>query len=513
MTDEPTPSAESNGSHTMTRRGAMAAGAGAVALGVGAGGVAAAEGLNFESDFVPTPRLEAQATVGTHDRTRMASALEYVNNNGETVSLETYGGMVQDRPTDLNDDQTFNPITIEPAKMESPDTYDFPREVTDSNDDPVRALDRPGDWATTNTASVTAGGRDVEYSLRIEGDGEATFTNFDPLSDGVRKEIQFALVSPSGLQGPVEIGVRDSVGNKASVRAGPSLDTSVDDVFANSIPAAGVAVQREVGALNTSVGDITEVFVDVPASTSVVLTALNVERETKWTFGTRQITETDDEGNVSLTTETVEQPYGAYSITGIDTLGSTWDQGKIHDLVVDTEVTAAKLPAERVTKEFADDERYPSYDVRATYLYVFSLPSGYDISVTANALEDEQDTYSDRYAKVGVLEGVTDDNVPPYTLDDLDEDEENNNFTDLTSSYSGDPGDTVTLLSNLTSGDNTVVRYDVLMTTAEESEATAGGAVGGPILGNSGGGIWSIPGMIISALGLAGIYRWFTGGS
>lgn len=493
---------------TMTRRGTMMYAAAFAAAGTAtAGSASAASSLNFDSEFVPTPQLGAEATIGTHDRSRMLSELEYIDDNGDIATLADYGGAVASRPVDADDDEPWNPVTIEPKKIDADDFYQFPRDETDDDDDPITALE-PDHWDEGGT-TVTEGGADTEYSLTIEGDGEAVFDAFDPISDGVRRELQFIITAPS-LDAEIEVGVRDDAGNEASVMAGPDADADADDVFATELPDAGVVVQREIGELYDGFGDIVEVFVSVGADQELTLTALNAERESQWTLGQREYQDTDDD-DTTLETETLYEPVGAFSITGIDTLGSTFDDAAIHDLHVDAEVSADKLPTERVDSHFEDDDRFPGYDVRATLLYTVSLPSGYDISVTADALTDEQSTFDDRYNAAGVYEDVSD--VPPYTYDDyVDDTEDGDPFVDVTQEYDGGVGNEVTLLDNVGSGTDTVVHYEMLLTDAEQAEVTAGGAAGGGFGRQAASRIWSVPGMIISAIGAAGIYQWFRGG-
>lgn len=506
------PAADGAQSKDMTRRMFVKGSMVAVTAGVGlatAGTAAAA--LNFDSDFVPDPRIEGEAVIETHDRARMNDDLAFFNDDGEVESLSDYGGVVAPRE---DEDTPHNPVWFEPATIDADDFSAFPRDetYTDADDEEadVSALDATH-WGGGGT--VTDGSADVENSLRIEGadDGESTFTEFEPVTSGVRRELQFIMTAET-LSSDVEIGVEDSSGNRASVSAGSSLDDSQDDVFATDIPSGGVVVQKEIGSLNDSIGDIDTVFVDCGADSAVTLTALNIEKQSKWDFGDREVTETDDDGNEEVVTETNQQPAGKVELTGIGTLGDTFSDATINGLHVDFEQQASELPSDRRGSMFEEDGQFPAYDTRATYVYNFNLPAGYDVSYTLDGLVDTQSTFAERYRAVGYN---LDAPEPQYSPEDaVADDEDDGDFTDVTQDFSSVDSD-VTLTTDVSPGSDIGVKYEMLLTSTEESEAQAGGAVGGGF-GGMGGGIgskiWSVPGMLISGLGLAGLYRWFTGG-
>lgn len=474
--------------------------------GLATAGTAAAS-LNFESDFVPNPRIEGEAIIATHDRSRMADELAFFNNSGEVDNLAEFGATLAESD---DEDTPHNPVWFRPAALDADDFSAFPRGETYMDDDDeeadVSALDATH-W--TGGGTVTDGDADVEHSVRIEGagDGESTFTMFDPVDSGVRRELQFIMTAET-LSSDVTVGVEDETGNRASLSAGPDLNTDDDDVFANDIPEGGIVVQREIGSINDAIGDIDTVFVDCGEDSAVTLTALNIEKQSKWDFGTREVTETDDDGDEEVTTETNEQPVGQVELVGISTLGDTFSDATITDLYVSFKQEASGLPADRQADMFEEDGQFPAYDARATYVFNFNLPAGYDVDYTLDGLADTQSTFEERYRAVGYN---LDAPEPVYSAEDALDDDDSDEFTDVTQDYSS-VGSDLTLTTDVSPGTDIAVKYEMLMTSDEEMEAQAGGAVGGGFVSNAGSRIWSIPGMVISALGLAGVYRWFAGG-
>ena len=482
--------------------GAAAAGA----VGTGSMGSAAAQTtLDFGSDFVPDPRIEAEMTVEAHDRGMKTSPLEYIDNDGELQSLSDDGGRIMERP---EEGEPHNPLTLAPIRLDFEDAYAFPRGETydDGGDEdaPVYALDAEH-WE--GAATISDGSADTEKSLRVEGDGRASFGMFDPVDSGVRRELQFILHAEA-FDGEIEIGVEDDVGNVASVFAGSAYDDADDDVFAtDTIPDGGVVVQMELGELNGSLNDLVEVFIDLGPDTTVELTALNIERQSPWDLGTREVANTEDD-DVDVETESIEQPFGMFSVTGLDTLGPTFDTATIYDLYVDVAFAASELPPEKYAADFADDDQFPAYDRRGTFIYTLEVPTGYDLSPAVDGLYDEQSTFSDRYAAAEYYMGVGED---PYDPEDYDDDEDD--FVSFEQEYAdGSPGEDVTITTDIGGGDRIAVRYSMLMTADEASNAT-GGAIGGGFVSRAGSSLMSIPGAIIAALGGVGIYQWFTDGS
>ena len=471
------------------RRALQLAGATAAAAVAGTAPAAAASDLNFSSGLVPNPRVEADVTIGEHDRSQMSRVTEYINDNGDLADLANEGGRVQERD---DSDSPHNPITLRADKVDATELRAFPRGVTydsdgdGSDDSDVRALDATH-W--TKDVSGTAGTMTVEdakspadkTALRIttasqtSGDvAIASFSDFS-LTDGEnRKYLQLAVTVDSLPSGSV-IRVRavDEDGDYKEAVIDPSADSTATSTIATATGPAQV-YQAQFGdlALNGSGtwNNIESLEVHVEdANPDITLTALNVERESAWTFGTEEFVNADNE----VDTRTVREPSGSYSITGVDTLGSEFDASTLVDVQAALAFEPSGAPAEQVDYVFEDVDRY-SYERRYKAAMGVQLPTAYDLSYANETLADTLAHPSDRHLKVEYVVGTGGEWPTVDSHDDY-------SWTDKTSTYDNSSIDSdVTLSTSDPAPDKEIVAYyDVLVTADEEESMTASSGGGG----------------------------------
>lgn len=486
----------------ITRRGAMRAGAaaGVAAIGVGAsaGGAAAqTAGLNFSSDFVHDPWIDADVTIGEHDRSSdgraMSSQFQYINDNGEVADLRDMGARV--RPQDEDDaenDVPFNPVTLRADRIDAdtfsamPRSEDFDESGDGDEDTDVTALDSTH-WSGSDSASGTisiadadsaAGGPALQISTDGVADGETATASLDDSSS----EWEFLIESGLGrkylqvgmniatLDGVVEVAVGDGT-NFVTTVADTAADETADATIATST-GDGKFHQVQLGELSgiDDLGEISELEVRVEdADADVTLYALDVERESRLSFGSREYTNSDDE----LDTETVRSPDGEYSITGLDTLGSAFDGATIVDLGISTRFEASGLPAENIDADWQDAERYDQ-DHRLRKAITFDLPTAYDLSYADLSAKDEVKFPGSRYIEIAFEDDAGEE---PATVSEWDDDDLT--LTSRTSTYSdASIDDTVTLTTSVTTDSTFVVVYDYLLSDDERDDATATAAVG-----------------------------------
>jgi hypothetical protein len=506
------------------RRALQLAGATAAAAVAGTAPAAAASDLNYGSGLVPNFRVEADVTVAEHDRANMSSPTEYINDSGDLADLANEGGRVQERD---DSDSPHNPITLRADRFDATELRAFPRGVTydsdgDGTDDSdVRALDATH-WSVDE--SGTAGTMTVEdvkspadtTALRVTTSSQASgdvaiasFSDFS-LTDGEnRKYLQLAVTVDSLPSGSVvRVRAVDEDGDYKEAVIDPSADSTATSTIATATGPAQV-YQAQFGDLSLNGGgswnniESLEVHVE-DANPDITLTALNVERESAWTFGTEEFLNSDSE----VDTRTVREPSGSYSITGIDTLGSEFDGATLVDVQAALAFEPSGAPAEQVDYVFEDADRY-SYERRFKAAKGVQLPTAYDLSYANETLADTLAHPSDRHLTVEYVVGTGGEWPTVDTHDDY-------SWTDKTGTYDNSSIDSdVTLSTSDPAPDKEiVVYYDVLVTSEEESDMTASSGGGGAPAMEESGGIFGLSSaqafigtLIAGAAGYFGIIR------
>lgn len=482
----------------MSRRVFMAAAGAAMATAAGAGGVAAQEGgsvPNFSSEYTPVPKtVGTRLSVETH--TPEMDQLDYVDNDGNVKSFtEEYGAVLEPDPE--NDGEGHNPVTFNASMIDSPEYTDFPRGVTRTNADDeevaVSALDA-SEWTTDGSGSagsISVSDEEdalvVTTSSQTSGDvATATFSNFTIDSGEQRKMLQLVLDVDTLESGAVvDVEVVDAGGASVVSTIDPSADSAADATIATA-QGTGVVHQVEIGALSggADLDTLEEIVVSVSeANASLTIHGLNLELDSEWSFGTREVYDSE---NDEVTEETLVEPTGRTGIVSLPSLTNQFTEATITGVEYDVELRSSEAPASNWEVEVTDVDR-GSYESRFKMVGGLELPGGlYEVEVKQpGELVDEVRHPDDVYQTVEYAHDQAD--LP--TLDDV----EDTSWTDGTNVLEeGDMDAEVTLSTTVSAGDTIGLHY--IITESEEivsSMVGSAGGGGGPALSSGGGGIMS----------------------
>lgn len=500
---------------------ATAATATAAAVG-GVGMVSAATDLepDFTSDLTPTTWVGATYTIAEHRRSSMDD-LGYIDDEGNEVSLADEGAVLA---PDDDEDQPHNPVRIRADKFETGEYTDLPRgAVHDADGDgdaeeDVRVVDAEhwtvDESGTAGTMTVEDASNDtLRVSTSSQGAGDVAIATFDlstvgeedhTITDGMsRKVIQAVLnvdILESGALATVK--VEDSAGAAVEAYVDPDGTRDDDDTIATA-QGDGFAYQTQVGDLeglqSVELADIQKIRVEVAeANADLVFAGLNVERESRWSYGIREFLNADEE----IETKTVREPAGYTGIVSTSDLDDTFGGATVRDIEVDVEFQATELPAANLEVRVEDEDRL---DRPKRYEYVggVEFPTAYDLSPTMGSLFGEVTLPDSRYVEVGIE--ATLDEVP--TLEDVDDDAIE--WTDRTSDYEGGAIDDELELSSTLSSDAVTGWYFDLNVDEDEASAMARESDGGgaPAFDEGGGFMSSIRGWALA--GVAGVVGFF----
>jgi len=305
---------------------------------------------------------------------------------------------------------------------------------------------------------------------------------------------------------PVTLTIHDATdGDTATVDLyNSSADTDDVDVGANET-GEGNAMQVQLGKLDASGGDgqideIGSIEVEAGGNADVDMSAINLDKTSKYDLGTRNVEEDDE-----LETETIHEADGEISVDSVDSLGTTFDDATIHGLSFGAHFEASELSGDdaSVSSQSGDDAGYPNWDQKTTINYRLELPDAYDLSYSGAELKAEQKHTEPHYVSVQYAEGT--DDTEFSEIDDSD-------WTDITDDFSSED-ETVTIDDTVEPGTSMVLQYENLWTSSEYQTVTSGedGDAGGGagILGGSGDSIvdmiFGLPGAIVAAVaGLVG---------
>ena len=462
---------EKNGENTdlltteHTRRGFMqATAATAAVVTLGAGSAAAAPGdtvnYNFSDSLAHDPYIPASATVVDH--ASGMSELEYTADDGSTASLREFGYVLA--PDDDDGETANNPVSLSAAAIRTDEYTAFPRGEFDADDEPISALDAD-QWSTTGTMVVSNADRNA---LTVSGgDGDtARFEAVDITSGVSRKWLQI-VQDVVDLTGSVEYRLEDSSGETVVVSNDPAGDTATDDVLTDVTGESQVG-QVRVGELG-SLSDIVALEVaTVGGSGEVTIHGLNLDRESRWEFGTEQYYDAADE---RLTTRTVYEPAGEYSIRSLETLPSEFRESRIHGVSYDLQMLASELPQAQVWARFNETPETFTFPQELELFVYFEAPTAYDLeAVEFERLNDTPTFPSGRYNAYGAASGFD----APESWDDVD----SITFTSRLGEISSDTE--VDMLSPLNASDlvGFYLKTEMDEDMADRLTAMGGGAVG-----------------------------------
>lgn len=496
----------------MNRRAFMAVAGATLATAAGAGGVAAQEAgsvPDFSSEYTPIPKVVGtRIAVGEHspDMTQ----LDYVDNDGNINSLtDDFGAVLEPDPE--NDGEGHNPVTFDASMIDSPEYTDFPRGVTrtnaDDEEEDVSALDAQ-EWTTdeSGTAGSISVSDDedalvVSTSSQTSGDvATATFSNFTIDSGEARKVLQLVLDVDTLESGAVvDVEVKDAGGASVVSTIDASADSAADATIATA-QGSGIVHQVEIGALSggADLDTLEEIIVSVSeANASLTVHGVNLELDSEWSYGTREVYDSEDD---EVTEETLLEPSGRTGIVSLESLTNQFTDATIAGVEYDVELRSAEAPAANWEVEIEDVDR-GSYENRLVMVGGLELPGGlYEVEVKQpGELVDEVRHPDDVYQSVEYAHDQSD--LP--TIDDVDD----VSWTDATSVLEdGDMDSEVTISTTVSAGDTIGLHYR--LTESEEivsSMVAASGGGGGPALDSGGGGIMSNLWAWIAALGTGAI--------
>lgn len=256
--------------------------------------------------------------------------------------------------------------------------------------------------------------------------------------------------------------------------------------------------------------DIEKITVSISGgSVDATFYEINLDRSSKWSYGTREFLDADDE----LDTKTVREPAGMTGITGPDGLEDDFGDAIRHDVEVDLELRADELPNDAIDIEVQEVERF---DRPKRYELVggFEIPTAYDLVPNLSAMYGKARHSSSRYLEVGFETGL--DEIPD--LADVEDDELS--LTDRTSSFGdADFGDLeeVEFTSTVLNSDVIAFYYDLNLEDATAAEMSASEGGGAPAFAQSGGFMTDIRGWVLAIVTgivgtVGGIKAGFIGG-
>ena len=497
----------------MSRRQMMmttGAAAGAIAVGAGAAAAQSSRTVDWSYDYAHDPAIAGSTTVAEHQSDMVE--MEYINDNGEQAHLNDEGVVLAERE---DEDTPHNPVQLEADQIQSEEYTAFPRgEMYDSDGDgdeeeDVRAIDATH-WTTDASGSTgsidVADADDDALSVSVSGqaDGDIATARFSDFSidSGMSRKFLQSVFDVTSLQSgaTVEVRLEDSNATTVVATVDPSGDTSNVGTIATATGTGKVAQER-VGELESDQGVTLEDIVAVEiafldSDAGLTIHGINLEKESQWSFGTREFINSDDE----LDDETVREPSGAFSITTLESLGDDFSDALIYSVGYEVEQRVSELPASAtMIRDETTDRHHREYLLEV--VHEFEFPTGYDLSSNLEAFEDVVQLGTSRYVSVEVATGED--------IEDWD-DVENVTWTDRTSRYDSVDKD-VTLLSTVSPGEKAYVKYELNLSeeTLNAYTTSTSGSGGAAATAGDGGSWFGLSTIIGGALtGLAGYLYW-----
>lgn len=480
-----------------------------------AGTAAAAPGLNFSSDKAPNPTIvEDEIVIAEHDRGEMSSATEYYNDDGEVTELPATVNQSQDTPVGVR----FDNIDADAYHL-------FPR-VSGESENSANWTDA-ADWttATSDSTNVTPDVVDADangvdkLSMTTSGMGSgdtATFTYSDNVSitSDANKRVLTTVLNVDTLDtgATVEVRAVDSDGDYRYAEINASENASNEDIIANGTGNGYVFAEKLAnlplaGSGDGSFDEIQKVEV-VAADADIGVTMAGLDLDKKSEMDLAEIErDTDDDGDLETTTVTNYYEGGVANITGLDTMGSAFDNAVIADLhVYDVQYQLSDISdSEEYSTEFsnADDYNYPQ---KLELFADMEVPSAIDLSHGSLTMEFDQGLVESRYAIAEVATGAD-------TKEDFGNLTDDGSYSSVTDTL-GSQGSTATFVASASADTNYRVHMVVLLQD-EEVDTIQSSGIGGPT-GTSSGGFFStiwgqITGLVGAVLGAVGIKRVFSG--
>lgn len=423
---------------------------------------AAAVTPNQSADTTQNPYLQSDVTKSTHDMAEFGAGdsgvLKYYDDNGQTQSLNAV----------LPDEDNANPVTYTPSHISATDYNKFPRDdetTTAVNSSEWSAPGANASVADRQLGQADAVGIDVDQTTGYSE--TVTFNTFTIDTDEEKRMFQIAGdVNELSTGTTVSIRAVDADGDYKELTADTAGNASTDSVWADSTGDSFVT-QVRMGDLSTA-GSGSGTFDTIEKIEVVVtdgnfdgsLSLVNLEKMSTYDYGTQMV---DDNGDGDKNTESdLTQPNGAVAVSGLDTLGSTFDDAKLYNIQFTAEFNAAESPDEDSQANFSDAGNYQTYDHIAEQHNRLKLPSAYDLAYANSKLMADMALPESRYinAKYVLSAGETE-------FDSLDE----NSWTaDVSDSYTGT--EDVELVAGINPGETVIVYTESLITDDEKNDMT-----------------------------------------
>jgi len=445
---------------------------------------AGALALNQSADKTPNPRITSQVTKSEHKMGDWG-AMDYQANDGSMATL----------PGEINQSVDL-PVAYKATDVNFSAADEFPRstDADHATESQLWTKDASGSAGTgTVSNTTTATGVDaVQMSTSSQTSSDTmsfTYSDFTVSSDENSRYLQIALdVNTLDSGATVNVSVVDSDGDERRAILATGENYADANVIGNST-GEGLVYQEELGQIplegsgSGTWNDIEKVRVDVhDANADVEISALNLERQSPWTWGENETSQITNHGE------------GGYiNITSLGTLGSTFEDATLHDVSIQVDLPASNLSDDRVEANFTRDETdaYPGYFGTADIYYRVSARSAYDLSWGNPETVETQSLPGNRYITVEHASGVGSTDF---------QDIEDSKWTDKTDSY-GAEGENVSVAS-ISSGDENVIHYELKLQEDRFKRFQRSGAPGsfegqqeGPLSM-----LFSLPGLAVSSL-------------
>jgi hypothetical protein len=491
----------------------------AAGVGSGAGSALARFGdetINFGYENAHDPWLNGTVTVSTHEPG--FSQLDYIHDSysdgDEPNNLTADDGIVlADRPTE---GEPHNPVTLMASNFESGEYTDFPRgasydEDGDGSADTDVMVTEATHWGkdvsgSAGSMTIADDGTGLRISTSSQTSGDTAIATFDlstvadtdqTITDGMSRRFLQLVRDIDTLESGVTVdyAVIDSTGTEVVASDIAGGDTSLVDVLRDATGASR-ADQVRVGELenadSVTLNDIEQLQIRISdANADVKFYGVNLERTSKWVFGTQEYLNSDSE----VDTQTVEEPAGSYSITGLDTLDSVFDSATLNDVEYDVQMVASEADDAEIHARVKDLDDTYDRPHELEFVAEYHWPDHYELSTTAEDLRDNQEFPSGRYLGAEAATGTTE----LESWDDVD----NVSWTDRTGDY-GSAGTETQLISSTSTADRSAVRLRLALSADEVdayTSATSGGAaVAATNDGGPGAKMWTIIGAIGTGL-------------
>jgi hypothetical protein len=487
------------------------------------------EELNFDSDLVHDPWINATTTITDVDADM--GTLQYYADDDTVEDLTERGFALARDPDD--EDTVNNPVSLMATDLDTTEFTAFPRGATYDDDADSSTDEVPVEWhdKTHWTTDASGGGSisltDVsgdalQISTSSQTDSDTVTATLDlstiasedvTITDGVARKILQMVVDVDTLEAgsTVEWAIIASDDTEVTATFDPDGDAGANVADLLTSTGDSQVVEVRVGDLEDAqskdLPDIEQVEVRVKdANADVTLHALNLERSSEWVFGTEEYQTTNNDGETVVETQDLTEPSGTFSIVDLESLRSgSFGGASIDSVTYDSEMRASRLGANlRHVRVKDSPETYDRPKVLEA-VYEFDVPTAYALDFSFSNLKDVVQLAQTRYLAMETATGISE-------ISEWSDVEDSISWTSRTSTYDT-VDEEIELQASVSSADTNAVRTRTLHSQDEIDAMTSSGAVGavGVSGGGGGGGLLSSTGGLLTvAIGsIIGLGAWF----